>query len=418
MKGDCFVESGLHDFAESPLHDRAQPIDCGPGGYIVGRVARKYRFDGQLFAIENYGLSFFNNYQNGRYWGDRSPGTACCPTDGFHYYGAAKARVWDVQFTLRCYVDALETADWFYPVRDAWPIAPPTAIGFLTAREDYFRYPTATVIYGNDNNTTEKKLSDVYPDSGMPVPNWSFTPGDIRAGAVHVRHMAFKGYTPYCFPQHAMVEMYYERLFSGNGFRGLTAGQLVLEWEAIFRRITIIFPKLISANATGRVNPTHIEYNIAHPNPAKMTVNFSDASFSPNGIASTLIDFGDGTSSTLSPTSHDYSYGTYAARVTATDGVGERATSPAVNVTANAVAEFFVASMTNLGGGLGVQVTFFNASAPSGLAFKWSFGNGLTSTAANPVVVYLTSGIRYTVSLEVTGPRGDKHTTSKSILVF
>ena len=67
----------------------------------------------------------------------------------------------------------------------------------------------------------------------------------------------------------------------------------------------------------------------------------------------------------------------------------------------------------------GLVVTFVNASTdlesmPSALHYNWDFGDGMTSTDANPVHTYTASG-SYDVTLEVVDPMSAANTLKKSL---
>src|SRR5216117_1193853 len=151
---------------------------------------------------------------------------------------------------------------------------------------------------------------------------------------------------------------------------------------------------------------------------APLAVSFSSAGSSdPDGtIQSYSWAFGDGTTSALSNPSHTYSTkGNYTATLVVTDNRGLR--SPAVTVTITVTNEAPVANAagTPTSGYAPLAVSFSSAgsSDPEGgiLTYSWNFGDGTTSTSANPSHTYSTPG-PYSAILTVTDNQGDQGTSS------
>jgi PKD repeat protein len=132
-------------------------------------------------------------------------------------------------------------------------------------------------------------------------------------------------------------------------------------------------------------------------------------------------DFGDGSSGSGQVVSHAYSaQKTYVVTLTVVDDLGQTAsTSQDVEVeTAAPKADFNISPPTADVG----QVVAFNSAlstAPPGrtlTGYQWDFGDGTSSTAANPTHAYTDDGT-YTVVLVVTDNTGAIGVTSKSITV-
>lgn len=148
------------------------------------------------------------------------------------------------------------------------------------------------------------------------------------------------------------------------------------------------------------------------------TVTFTNQTIpGAGGATSYLWDFGDGDSSTaLSPT-HTYTYvGNFAVSLVAINSsgctnsltknnhikiIGKPVTAFTANQTSSCNAPF--------------QVTFSNTTT-NATSFSWSFGDGNTSTATNPVHTYTASG-SYTVRLISTGVNGCKDTLTKTAYI-
>ncbi|MFT3936499.1 MAG: PKD domain-containing protein [Chitinophagaceae bacterium] len=134
----------------------------------------------------------------------------------------------------------------------------------------------------------------------------------------------------------------------------------------------------------------------------------STASPAPTKI---LWNFGDGTTSTQATVSKTYTAaGTYTVKLYTTFGsCSDSATKtfvvndkPVVDFIANPILRCLVPSPT----------TFTNNS-PDYVSSSWTFGDGGTSTAANPVHTY-TSFNTYTVSLAITDSKGCKNSLTKT----
>ena len=154
-----------------------------------------------------------------------------------------------------------------------------------------------------------------------------------------------------------------------------------------------------------------------------LTVNFSSVGSSDpeNATLTYSWSFGDGTTSTAANPSHTYqSANTYSAQLTVSDGVNSvqsgiitiNVTTP-VNHPPSAVA-----SATPSIGVAPLTVTFSSAgsSDPDGttLNYAWTFGDGATSTAANPSHTYQTAS-NYVARLTVSD--GTNSTTSSNLTI-
>lgn len=167
---------------------------------------------------------------------------------------------------------------------------------------------------------------------------------------------------------------------------------------------------------TGGNTPPTANFNFSI---SGLTVTFSDASTDANGtVASRSWNFGDGTSSAATNPVKAYgSAGTRSVTLTVTDNQGATNSltrSVTVGGPGNTppVASFTFA--TNL---RTVNFTDTSTDANGTIAARsWNFGDGTTSTAANPAKTYNTAGTR-TVTLTVTDNQGATNATSKSVTV-
>jgi PKD repeat protein len=157
---------------------------------------------------------------------------------------------------------------------------------------------------------------------------------------------------------------------------------------------------------------------------APLVVSFSSAgSFDPEGGVLTYNwNFGDGTSSTSANPSHTYSApGSYLPSLTVSDGVNAT-TSSSLTITVTAAGNqppIAAASGSPTSGTVPLAVNFSSAgsSDPEGqpLSYSWTFGDGGSSTSANPSHTYTAVGT-YTVQLTVSD--GVNSTTSTSVTII
>ncbi|OFY85935.1 MAG: hypothetical protein A3F72_16190 [Bacteroidetes bacterium RIFCSPLOWO2_12_FULL_35_15] len=129
---------------------------------------------------------------------------------------------------------------------------------------------------------------------------------------------------------------------------------------------------------------------------APLTVTFTNSS-AFTGTVTYIWDFGDGGSSTLVSPAHTYnSTGTYTVTLVIVQGA---CTDTIVKnnyvVIEDMLADF---SVSNDSICLGQSVTFTDVSTPLSVSRTWDFGDGSTSTIANPSHIYAAAGT-YTVSL-------------------
>ncbi len=137
-------------------------------------------------------------------------------------------------------------------------------------------------------------------------------------------------------------------------------------------------------------------------------IAFNGSGSDPDGDPLTYRwDFGDGQTATGANVSHTYVTGgsfTATLRVTDLDGAFDEDTA-AVTVNRPPQAE----ANGPYGGNPGVPISFSSAGSmdPDGdaLLYRWSFGDGTTSTQANPTHSYATGG-PFTATLRVTDPDG------------
>lgn len=150
-----------------------------------------------------------------------------------------------------------------------------------------------------------------------------------------------------------------------------------------------------------------------------LTVGFTDTSTDADGtIASRVWTFGDGSTSTAANPSKTYaSAGAYTVQLKVTDNSGLSTTTTQVVTVSAPASQAPVASFKVGTTGLTAYFTDTSTDADGTIASRlWDFGDGSTSTYANPAKTYAASGT-YTVKLKVTDNSGLSTTTSQSVSV-
>jgi PKD repeat protein len=146
---------------------------------------------------------------------------------------------------------------------------------------------------------------------------------------------------------------------------------------------------------------------------APLTVTFADKS--TNNPTSWKWSFGDGTTSTLKNPIHKYSKaGKYTVTLTVTNAAGSNTIKKTsyITVVAKPVAAF---SASPISGKVPLTVTFTDKSTGTPSSWKWSFGDGTSSTSKTAVHKYNKAG-KYTVSLTVKNAAGSNTKTISSYI--
>jgi len=149
-------------------------------------------------------------------------------------------------------------------------------------------------------------------------------------------------------------------------------------------------------------------------------LQFSDSTHHINKAVSWFWDFGDGDTSTLQNPLHRYStYDTFTVKLKITDSTG--CSDSIIKKKWIAVSKQILPNFgTSLTGVCAKQAIVFSDSSISKkfpiVKHLWNFGDGDTSTLAQPTHTYITGGI-YNVQLTVTNAHGCKDSITKSITV-
>ncbi|WP_052727984.1 PKD domain-containing protein [Methanosarcina vacuolata] len=149
---------------------------------------------------------------------------------------------------------------------------------------------------------------------------------------------------------------------------------------------------------------------------APLKVTFTDKS--SNSPTSWKWTFGDGKTSTEQNPVHTYTKaGTYTVVLTASNAGGSNTVTKSKYITVKTapikpVAAF---SATPTSGNAPLKVQFTDKSTGSPTSWKWTFGDGKTSTVKTPVHTYSKEG-KYTVSLTVKNAAGTNTKTIKNYI--
>ncbi len=137
-------------------------------------------------------------------------------------------------------------------------------------------------------------------------------------------------------------------------------------------------------------------------------------------------DFGDGATGTGQSASHAYNNGgTYTVKLTVKTAAQAKETSPKLEAKQTAQIDIVVtaalsvaisASVTEGPAPLEVSFTAEVQGGGTAASYTWDFGDGATSTEANPTHMFTTEGT-YTIRLVVTGSDGSTASAEKTITV-
>lgn len=190
--------------------------------------------------------------------------------------------------------------------------------------------------------------------------------------------------------------------------------------------------RLVVQSPTGIGQIERIDYITVNPSPTAnfvanltlaclpATIRFTDQSTSGAGVITNWSwDFGDGNVSFVQNPSHTYTstgFYTVTLRVTSNTGcTAVRTRTSYIRVVGNIAAEFNFTPPITCRPPYNVQ--FQNQSnGPGTITYNWNFGNGQTSTAANPVAVFNAPGT-YNVTLNGQSDLGCTGSIQKTITI-
>ncbi len=129
-------------------------------------------------------------------------------------------------------------------------------------------------------------------------------------------------------------------------------------------------------------------------------------------------NFGDGTSSTVKSPTHKYSAaGNYTVTLTATNAAGSNTKTKFqyIKVTSASLTPVAVFSASPTSGNTPLSVAFTDKSTGSPTSWKWTFGDGTSSTVKSPTHKYSAKG-NYTVTLTATNAAGSNTVTKSNYI--
>ena len=149
---------------------------------------------------------------------------------------------------------------------------------------------------------------------------------------------------------------------------------------------------------------------------APLTVTFTNTS--TGTPTSWSWNFGDGTTSTIQNPTRIYSKaGTYTVKLTVTNAAGSNTATKFDYITVKSVSQKPVAafSATPISGTIPLTVQFTDSSKGSPDSWRWTFGDGQTSTQQNPTHTYNKVG-KYTITLAATNTAGSNSVTESGYI--
>lgn len=171
-----------------------------------------------------------------------------------------------------------------------------------------------------------------------------------------------------------------------------------------------------SISGCAATTPTHAAFTVNSNIQCLACNSFSFTNASTGSAPLTYLwKFGDGSTSTATnPVKVYTATGTYSVKLKTTGTGGSDSTTISVTVSGNPAYGFTINdSVQELTGNSFV----FSSTTPTfGNLYYWTFGNGSTSTSANPMYTYTVAGV-YSVMQRVTGSGGCVIETYKTIVV-
>jgi len=174
---------------------------------------------------------------------------------------------------------------------------------------------------------------------------------------------------------------------------------------------SITRPQYIKVNAGARANFTHSAPTSCT---APININFTNTSTGSQPLTYQW-NFGDGVTSSEANPSHNYgSAGSYTVTLITTNSSGCSDTIVKPNTVVIGTVRANFTTPENICAG--TPVVFSNTSTPAGVGASWNFGDGTTSTDANPSKTFSLPGT-YTIKLVSTsGTCGDSFTRNITVL--
>jgi RHS repeat-associated protein len=296
-----------------------------------------------------------------------------------------------------------------------------TASDYYTGSSgNYVMYERAYQAAGAETLKTDALSSSLIP---IPLPTPSFTESPTTADTGTAINVNASGSTP---ASGTTISDYGWNFGDGNTATGVTASHSYATAGTYTITLTVTDSDGGSAQTTKTVTidntPTAAFTAMPSSSDVGQTINFNSSGSTASGSSITGYswNFGDGNTSTVANPTHVYSTaGSYNVTLTVTDGNG------GTGSVGHAVTQYGLptAAFTETPSTTEIDhVVSFNsggstASGSSITGYSWNFGDGSTSTAANPNHAYGTAGT-YTVTLTVTDGNGGTGTVSHTVTIL
>jgi PKD repeat protein len=186
-------------------------------------------------------------------------------------------------------------------------------------------------------------------------------------------------------------------------------------------RTTAVSTLNVSVEATATILSAHVVAS-AVSGTAPLAVGFTGSASGGSSPYTYRWTFGDGETSVLQNPTHTYAAaGTYSAMLTVTDRTATTANwTVIIRASSGGSAVLSASGLATPSSGVGPLAVSFAATAAGGTApykYRWSFGDGGTSSLQNPSHTFVAPG-SYLVILSVTDNRGARASTTMKIRVL
>ena len=180
--------------------------------------------------------------------------------------------------------------------------------------------------------------------------------------------------------------------------------------SALFTRVLAAFALLLAFALPASAGSVNLAWDpVASPLVAGYMIHYGPAA----GSYTASLDAGNVTAATIPNLTEGSTYHFVVAAYNSAHAEGAPSNDVAAVIQFAVPVANFTASTVSGPAPLGLN--FINSSTGSITAYAWTFGDGTTSTVANPAKVYSSPG-NYTVALTVTGPGGSNTRTKPSYI--
>ena len=180
--------------------------------------------------------------------------------------------------------------------------------------------------------------------------------------------------------------------------------------SALFTRVLAAFALLLAFALPASAGSVNLAWDpVASPLVAGYMIHYGPAA----GSYTASLDAGNVTAATIPNLTEGSTYHFVVAAYNSAHAEGAPSSDVAAAIQYTVPVANFSASTVS--GPAPLALNFINSSTGSITAYAWTFGDGTTSTVANPAKVYSSPG-NYTVALTVTGPGGSNTRTKPNYI--